>query len=148
MTPPLFHKQCQCATRSATRGSLHGTDCQAWASSGLACQTVLYCHGMTQALLDSLEDDLKYAIEVEGKMSVADIANYDQVSSACVRQGADASPFNEQAHLLASGALSRCIPACCLGAGRDCGGAGGPAGCAGAGGDAADLPPGRRRHVP
>jgi hypothetical protein len=26
-----------------------------------------------------LEDDLKYAIEVEGKMSVADIANYDQV---------------------------------------------------------------------
>jgi hypothetical protein len=37
---------------------------------------------MMQALLDSLEDDLKYAIEVEGKMSVADIANYDQVTSA------------------------------------------------------------------
>jgi hypothetical protein len=41
---------------------------------------------MTQALLDSLEDDLKYAIEVEGKMSVADIANYDQVDSTCCSQ--------------------------------------------------------------
>ena len=36
---------------------------------------------MLQALLDSLEDDLKYAIEVEGKMSVADITNYDEVNS-------------------------------------------------------------------
>lgn len=32
----------------------------------------------SQALLDSLDGDLKYAIEVEGKMSVGDIANYDE----------------------------------------------------------------------
>jgi hypothetical protein len=39
---------------------------------------------MLQALLDSLEEDLKYAIEVEGKMAVADITNYDQVNSAAM----------------------------------------------------------------
>lgn len=29
-----------------------------------------------QALLDSLDEDLKYAIEVEGNMAVSDITNY------------------------------------------------------------------------
>lgn len=32
-----------------------------------------------QSLLDNLERDLKYAIEVEGKMAVADIENFDEV---------------------------------------------------------------------
>jgi DNA polymerase epsilon subunit 1 len=34
-----------------------------------------------QALLDSLDDDLRYAITVEGKMDLADVENYDEVRS-------------------------------------------------------------------
>lgn len=39
-----------------------------------------------QALLDSLDDDLRYAITVEGKMALEDVENYDEardVSSCC-----------------------------------------------------------------
>ena len=34
---------------------------------------------MRQKLLDSLDDDLRYAIEVENKQRVEDIENYDEV---------------------------------------------------------------------
>jgi len=37
-------------------------------------------HGrVRQALLDSLDSDLRYAIEVEGKQRLEDIENYDEV---------------------------------------------------------------------
>jgi hypothetical protein len=34
---------------------------------------------LKQELIDKLDADLKYAIEVEGKMKVEDIENYDEV---------------------------------------------------------------------
>lgn len=32
-----------------------------------------------QELIDSLDDDLHYAIEVEGKLAMEDVENYDEV---------------------------------------------------------------------
>ena len=37
-----------------------------------------------QALLDSLDDDLRYAITVEGKMALEDVENYDEVGASLV----------------------------------------------------------------
>lgn len=34
---------------------------------------------LAQGLIDSLDNDLRYAVEVEGKMKVEDIVNYDEV---------------------------------------------------------------------
>lgn len=34
-----------------------------------------------QALLDSLDNDLRYAIEVEGKQRLADIENYEEAGA-------------------------------------------------------------------
>lgn len=36
---------------------------------------------MRQKLLDTLDDDLRYAIEVENKQRVEDIENYDEACS-------------------------------------------------------------------
>jgi len=44
------------------------------ASYGADCH-----HVATQDLIDKLDRDLTYAIEVEGKMRLADVSNYDAV---------------------------------------------------------------------
>lgn len=41
--------------------------------------SVTLCVAALQELLDSLDADLKYVIEVEGKLSMEDIENYDEV---------------------------------------------------------------------
>ncbi len=38
-----------------------------------------------QELLDSLDADLRYVIEVEGKLSMEDVENYDEVRAEIVR---------------------------------------------------------------
>ena len=35
-----------------------------------------------QELIDSLDDDLRYAIEVEGKLAMDDVENYEEVRDA------------------------------------------------------------------
>lgn len=40
----------------------------------------------TQALIDSLDEDLKYAIEVEGKRQMEDAANYEEVRDSIKEQ--------------------------------------------------------------
>ncbi|CAL55806.1 DNA polymerase epsilon, catalytic subunit A,C-terminal [Ostreococcus tauri] len=39
-----------------------------------------------QKLLDTLDDDLKYALEVEGKMKQSDVSNYDEIRAAIVEK--------------------------------------------------------------
>jgi len=53
-------------------------------------------------LIDSLEDDLRYAVEVEGKMSMEDVANFEEVSQAIRLQleGLRDTPNREETPLI------------------------------------------------
>ena len=55
-----------------------------------------------QKLLDSLDDDLKYAIEVEGGMAVTDMSNYGEVRSeiAAALEGLRDVPAREETPLI------------------------------------------------
>lgn len=55
-----------------------------------------------QALIDSLEDDLRYAILVEGKLQLSDIENYNEVRDA-IKEGLEAlrdRPVREEQPLI------------------------------------------------
>ena len=53
------------------------TECVKCMFSSIQGLTGTFCE--LQELIDTLERDLTYAIEVEGKMNLTDVSNYDQV---------------------------------------------------------------------
>lgn len=80
-----LHAQWQCSTsvppggRCTALADLHSSTSTAAPGSVLGNQRTDQQPRTTQGLLDKVDDDLKYAIEVEGGMKAEDITNYSQV---------------------------------------------------------------------
>ncbi len=55
-----------------------------------------------QELIDSLDDDLRYAIEVEGKLALGDVENYEEVRGAIKEalEGLRDTPNREECPLI------------------------------------------------
>ena len=65
-------------------------------------QLLHYASPSPQELIDKLDEDLRYAIEVEGKMAMEDVGNYEEVRDAIRAQLEELrdTPNREEAPLI------------------------------------------------